>query len=88
MATLPEGTVTFLFTDGDDPGGGAEAPMLAFEQAEADAVLDALRSTLGEAALATAEREGRGLDREAVIREALDALDALERKLSPADRPG
>ena len=66
----------------------ADAPMLAFEQAEVDAVLDALRTSLGEPALQTAEREGHQLDRDAVIREALDLLDELERELSPVDPPG
>jgi hypothetical protein len=66
----------------------ADAPMLAFERAEVDAALDTLRSTLGEPALATAEREGRRLDRDALIREALGLLDELERELSPAHPPG
>ena len=50
--------------------------------------LDALRTSLGEPALQTAEREGHQLDRDAVIREALDLLDELERELSPVDPPG
>jgi hypothetical protein len=62
--------------------------MLAFERTEVDAALDVLRTSLGEPALQTAEREGHRLDRDAVIRGALDLLDELERELSPVDPPG
>jgi predicted ATPase/class 3 adenylate cyclase len=66
----------------------AGAPMLVFEQVEVDAALDELRSTLGAAALDAAQRDGRRLDRDAVIGQALDLLEVLEQDLSPADLPG
>jgi hypothetical protein len=62
--------------------------MLVFEQVEVDAALDELRSTLGAAALDAAQRDGRRLDRDAVIGQALDLLEVLEQDLSPADLPG
>ena len=65
----------------------ANAPMLAFEQAEADAARERLRAALGDAAFEAAEREGRALDLDAVIGAALTLLDTLERELSPAALP-
>ena len=65
----------------------ADAPMLAFEQAEIDAARDRLRATLGPAAVEAAEREGREQDLDAVIADTLALLDALEAELSPAALP-